>query len=441
MSLDILLKKLLILQKSKVANNSMILIFSKIIQTVLSFFVSIISAKFLGPSNYGVVSYAGSIITFVTPIAALGLNSILTYECVHNPNDEGKIFGTSLFLQVVSGFLCVLGLAVVAFFLEKDDAVVRIVIILYSLELIFKSVAVIESWFQVHYKAKYVAISTLIAYVSVSAYKIVLLFLQAQVQFFALSMCVDYIVLGALYLIFYFKNGGKKLSFSKAWAKKLVLIGKSFIIAGIMVAAYTQIDRIMLRKMLGEETVGYYTVASSLTSILGFVLASIITASNPIILEHQKVDEQKYKNALIGRFSLIFYFSIALTILYTIFASLIVNILYGVEYQAAIPVVRALTWCPLFTYWGVAKGIWFISQRKQKYIKWLSLVGVLTNIVLNLVLITWFGVVGAAIASVLSEMAVNFITGLFIPEIRECSIMMLKSMNPRMLKNVKLLLE
>ena len=429
------------LMRSKVASNSLILMISRVIQMILSLVVSVISAKFLGPANFGIVSYAGSIITFLTPIAGLGINSILAYECIQKPEEEGTIMGTALLLQLFSGFLCIFAAAAFALVFERNDPLVVTVIVLYSLELLFKGVGALEYWFQVHYCAKYVAVSTLVAYISVSAYKIILLAMQARVELFALSMCVDYLVLGMCYFSCYMKAGGPKFRISSARAKQLVQVGKSFILSGLMAAAYTQMDRIMLKAMLGEATVGYYTVAMSLISLLGFVFASIISASNPIILEHQKVDEGKYEHALVGRFSLIFYSSVVLAIGFTICSSFIVDLLYGEAYRQSASIVCVLTWTPLFTYWGVAKGVWFVSQRKQKYIKWLSLIGAITNVILNYVLIHQFGVIGAALATLVSEMAVNFLAGFFFSQIRKCSMMMLQAMNPKSLKYAKLLLE
>lgn len=441
MNMKSVLGKLGRLKRSKVASNSLILMISKVIQMLLSLVVSVISARFLGPANFGMVSYAGSIITFLTPIAGLGINSILAYECIQKPEEEGTIMGTAMLLQLLSGLLCIFAAIAFALVFERNDPLVVTVIVLYSLELLFKGVAALEYWFQVHYYAKYIAISALITYISVSAYKIILLAMRARVELFALSMCVDYLALGVCYFSCYRKADGPKFQISSARAKQLVQVGKSFILSGLMVAFYTQMDRVMLKTMLGEATVGCYTVAMSLISLLGFILASIIAASNPIILEHQKVDEEKYEHALIGRFSLICYFSIVLAIGFTIGSSFVVDMLYGEAYRQSASIVCVLTWTPLFTYWGVAKGIWFVSQRKQKYVKWLSLIGAITNAILNYVLIHQFGVIGAALATLVSEMTVNFIAGFFFPQIRRCSMMMLQAINPKSLKYVKLLLE
>ena len=53
------------LLRNKVANNARWLIGSKIIQAILGLVISMISARYLGPSNYGIINYAASIATLL----------------------------------------------------------------------------------------------------------------------------------------------------------------------------------------------------------------------------------------------------------------------------------------------------------------------------------------------------------------------------------------
>lgn len=45
------------LLKSKVAKNASWLIAGRVVQMVLSFFVGLLTARYLGPGNYGLISY------------------------------------------------------------------------------------------------------------------------------------------------------------------------------------------------------------------------------------------------------------------------------------------------------------------------------------------------------------------------------------------------
>ena len=95
--------------KNRVINNASWIIGCKIMQSILSFLIGIFTARYLGPSNYGLISYAASVVAFFSPIMQLGFSATLVQEFISQPEKEGSILGTSLVLNIVSAFCCVLG--------------------------------------------------------------------------------------------------------------------------------------------------------------------------------------------------------------------------------------------------------------------------------------------------------------------------------------------
>ena len=268
-----------------------------------------------------------------------------------------------------------------------------------------------------------------------------LLVKQADVIWFALAQTIDFIVLGIVFYICYKRKKGPKLGISKSLCVSLWKRGRSFIIASIMVVIYMQTDKIMLKGMISENEVAYYTVAASIISMWTFVLSSVISASMPMIIEHSKVGKKEFEDALTGLFSMVAYACIIVGLLFYVFAKPIILLLYDTAYIDAIPTVRVLAWGTMFSYWGVARNIWFVVENKQSYAKWLSMIGAVANVVMNYVLIKMMGLIGAAIATVITEIIVNFVAGLFFKEVRKPSILMAKSLSPSSLKKIKLLFQ
>ena len=75
--------------KNKVVKNASWIIGCRIVQSVFALIVSMLTARYLGPSNFGLINYAASIVAFFLPIAQLGINNILVHEFVNNPEEEG----------------------------------------------------------------------------------------------------------------------------------------------------------------------------------------------------------------------------------------------------------------------------------------------------------------------------------------------------------------
>lgn len=103
-----------------------------------------LSARYLVPSNYGLLNYASSIIAFVVPLAQLGLRNIMVEEIVSNPEREGKTLGTSLVMSVTASLFCILGCMAFVTTVNADEIDTIIVCALYGVSLIFQMTEMIQ---------------------------------------------------------------------------------------------------------------------------------------------------------------------------------------------------------------------------------------------------------------------------------------------------------
>ena len=216
------------MKTKQVINNAKWIIVCKIAQSILQLLIGMISARYLGPSNYGIISYAGSIVAFALPLMKLGFGSILVYELIENPDKEGEIMGTSLVSNVLSSFLCIAGVSAFAAVANFGEIETIIVCILYSISVFFAALEMIQYWFQYKLLSKYSSIIMLVSYLVVSAYKIFLLANQKSIYWFALSHSVEYGVISIALIVFYFKKGGRRLSFSFSRFAKMINKSKHY---------------------------------------------------------------------------------------------------------------------------------------------------------------------------------------------------------------------
>ena len=240
--------------KNKVVKNAAWIIACKIVQSVFSIVVTMLTARFLGPSGYGIINYAASIVAFVAPIMMLGLNSTLVQEFVQEPDKEGESLGTALLMSFSSSFLCILGVIAFTLIANPGEKTTTLVCGLYSLLLIFQALELTQYWFQAKLKSKYTSIVMLIAYVIVSVYKIVLLVTGSSIYFFAISQALDFMIIAFALLIIYKKIGGPKLSFSRACAKRMLERSKHYILSNLMINLVVHTDKVMLKLMLSDES-------------------------------------------------------------------------------------------------------------------------------------------------------------------------------------------
>lgn len=417
----------------RLLNNSQLknagwLIGGRVAQMAISFIVSILTARYLGPSNYGLINYAAAYIAFFTAFCTLGINSILVKEFVDRPEDSGKTIGTTLVLRAVSSLLSAFTIIIIVCFVDAGEPTTIAVVALCSIGVVFHIFDTFNFWFQAQLKSKITAIVTFCAYIITAIYRVILLVMGKSVIWFAFAGSVDYICIALFLFIAYKKHGGKKLKFS--WEYSKALLGRSyhFILSGLMVAVYGYTDKIMLKHMLGESEVGLYAIATTLCTMWCFVLSAIIDSMYPAIMEaYNKKDEALFERKNRQLYAIVFYVSVFVSVMFQIFAPLIIKILYGEAYMGSVNPLRIITWYTAFSYLGVARNAWVVCKDCQKYLKYIYFLAAISNIGLNFILIPVWGASGAAVASLLAQVLTSIVLPLFIKPLRQNSILMLEA--------------
>lgn len=420
--------------KNKIVQNASWIIIGKIGQSLLGLIVTMLTARFLGPSNYGIISYAASIVAFVAPIMTLGFSNILVQEFTNHPDDEGKIVGTSIILSLISAFACMIGVTTYTLIADAGEFTTNIVVALYSLILIFQALDLIQYWFQAKLLSKYTAIVSLVSYGGASIYKIILLATGAEVYLFALSNSLDYCIMVVLLFITYKKLGGTKISFSKSIGKRMFSNSKHYIVSNLMITIFAQTDKIMLKAIVNDTAVGYYSAAVTCAGVSSFVFSAIIDSFRPSIFQHKKANDQEgYEKNIQRLYCVVIYAALIQSAIMTILSNYIILILYGNNYLPAVPALKVIVWYTTFSYMGAIRNIWILGENKQKYLWILNLCGALMNIILNALLIPSYGILGAALASLVTQIFTNVIMNVIVWPLRHNNYLIIKGLNPKLL--------
>lgn len=404
-----IIQKLKGLKKRKVAKNAMWMIAERIIQMIISLFVGVISARYLGPENYGTLNYGLALVTLFSSIAKLGLESIIVKEYINNRDKNGLLLGSAFTLRMISGVLSIITIMLYVSITSPNDKVILITTLLQSLILIFEVFDLIDFWFQSQLKSKYVAIAKTIAYIVMSAYKIILLVLGKSVEWFAFATSLEYIVILIILLIMYFKNGGQKFKVSLRIGINLLKQSYHFIVSGLLVTIYTQMDKIMIAHYIDQTQVGLYSAATAISTMWGFIPNAIINSMRPTIYEAKEKSEQIYIKRLKQLYTIVFWCGVFFALGITIFSKFIVGILYGQDYIGATIPLIILSWSTVFAYLGSARGVWVVCENKNKYTKKYVFWGAVVNLVFNAILIPTIGINGAAIATLIAQIIVAMV--------------------------------
>ena len=405
-------------EKKATIRNAGWLMGGKIMHMVLSFLISILTARYLGPGNYGLINYAAAYVTFFTAFCTLGINSVIVKNFIDHPDEEGETIGTTLILRLISSIFSICAILGIVSIVDANQPVTLTVVALYCISLVFQIFDTFNYWFLSKLRSKYYAIATMISYAVATAYRCILLVNDKSVEWFAVVNSIDYCIVAILLYTFYKRECGPKLSFSWRKTGELLSVSRSYILSSLMVAVYGATDKLMLKHMLDENAVGFYSLAVSISTMWVFVLSSIIDSLKPTIMRYHNEDTFLYEKTNRALYAIVFYVSLAASVCISIIAPWFIEIAYGKEYLRSVETLRLVIWYVAFAYLGVARNIWVVCERKQKYLKYLYGASAVMNVVLNYLMIPRWGIEGAAFATVATQMSTIFIFPLFIREFR-----------------------
>jgi len=377
----------------------------KILRMTVGLFVGIWVARYLGPEQFGLLSYAQSFVGLFTAFATLGLDGIVIRELVKDESRVNELLGTAFWLKVVGAFL-VLGFLAIAVNFTSNDTATNYLIFIIASATIFQSFNVIDMYFQAKVMSKYVVYANVISLFLSTLVKIALILNEAPLMAFAWVVLFDSFVLAMGFIYFYIKNNSeliiKNLTFKRETAASLLRDSWPLILSGIVISIYMKIDQVMIKEMLGSEAVGQYAAAVRLSEAWYFIPIVITSSLFPAIINAKKVSEELYYARLQKLYDLMVWMAIAIALPMTFLSDWVVELLYGGQYNEAGGVLMIHIWAGVFVFLLVSSGRWFIIENLTRLALLRNLIGAIINIILNYFFIKLFGIVGAAYSTLIS---------------------------------------
>ena len=405
------------------------LFFEKILRMVVTLFVGVYVARYLGPSNYGLLNYAISFVFLFSAIATLGLDNIVVRDLVKDKAERDELLGTTLLLKII-GAVLLLGIVSVAVRFTTNDNFTNLLVLIIALGAIFQSFKTIDFYFQSKVLSKYVVHAQIVSVILSSIIKLLLIYFKMGLIYFAAVMVVESVVLAVGLIAMYTKqkldifNWRPKFSL----AKRLLKDSWPLILSGVAISIYMRIDQVMIKEMMTLGAVGNYAVAVKLSEIWYFIPMAITSSLFPAIINAKKISEKLYYGRLQKLYDLMTWLAIGIALSTTFLANDIIRLLFGIQYQNAASVLKIYIWAGLFTFSGVARGNWIFNENLQRYTFYYLSIGAVINVLLNVHLIPKFGIKGAAYATLFSYMVASYVGAALFKKTRLAFVMQTKSL-------------
>jgi len=164
----------------------------------------------------------------------------------------------------------------------------------------------------------------------------------------------------------------------------------------------------MIKNILDSNELGFYAAAVKLSEAWYFIPVALTNSLYPAIVNAKKVGEEFYNNRLQKLYDILAWMAIAIAIPVSIFSREIINIIFGKEFHSAAPVLTIYIWAGVAVFLGVASSQYLITENFTKLSLYRNLFGVVINVGLNFILIPAYGIIGAALATLISYSLATF---------------------------------
>lgn len=379
------------------------------ILTMSSFIFPLITfpyvSRVLMPAGMGKVNFATSVINYFSMIAQLGIPTYGIRACAIVRDDREKLTRTAhelLIINIVMSIISYLGLFLALAFVPRLQSEHTLYIIV-SFTIILTTIGM-EWLYKALEQYTYITVRSLI-FKAISVVAMLLLIHSKD----------DYLLYGAITIfaasasnILNFINihryiGLKPVgNYNIKRHLKPVLV---FFSMSVATTIYTNLDTVMLGFMKNDAEVGYYTAAVKIKGILVSIVTSLGTVLLPRASYYIEQGEIKRFNYLSKKaFNFVCLLATPLVIYFIIFAKQGILLLSGNAYGPAILPMQLIMFTVLFIGISNITGIQILVPLGYERIVLLSeIVGAISDLVINYLLIPWLASSGAAIGTLVAE--------------------------------------
>ena len=387
------------------------LLLERLLKSLIGITIGVLVARTLGPEKYGVYAYALTLIILLQSVAALGLDAITVRNLTRSrgsASEPDQIMGTVFLLKATSGLIC-WAIAILILGATPNQSTDSFsVVAIAGFSLLLQASETFDAWFQSRGELRPLAIARISALLLGTAVKAALIFLCKEPQpamFAAVFSFEALLTLGSLVYLYVRNSAISQWKFDHAMAGAMLLESWPIVFSGIAVAIYMRADQVFIKHYLGESDVGLYAAVLMISGAFSFLPMLLNSAVAPYFTKLHKEDPPRYMHSLGKLFRIYFIMGLVISVTISASADWLVQTLFGSSFQRASDSLRIHAFTNIFIFLSVAQVVWMINEGKTRISLWKAVCGAATSTGLNILLIPWLGLAGAAWAALAAHAA------------------------------------
>lgn len=387
----------------KVLSNFIALSFGEASSKILGFLTTVYLARRLGTDSFGEYAFVLAIYSYFALLANPGFETVGTREVAKGKYSVEILFGSIFVLRILFSIISFVLLLICALLFHFENAI-RVLLITQGLNLLLTPL-LIQFIFRGLTEMKYVSLARILQ--SGIFLTFVVFFVREKDALFYLPILflVSTVVsLGPLFVLYRRRFGSFSLSTSDETRRCILRVSTMVGVSSFMILIYYNLDSVMLGFLRSSHEVGLYTAAYKVVLLLIAVPGIILDSFFPFLSKNR--NEEGYEKMLQKYFNVMFVVGVPVGFIGYFVSDWVIQMLFDNSFQPAAMPLRILFFNVSFVFINMAYANPLLAWGEEKAYLKVVMSGAITNLISNVLLIPPYGMVGAAISTLASEVVV-----------------------------------
>ena len=394
-------------QVQTIFKNMSWLFISQIVASICAFIWTVLMARYLGVTKYGIFGFATSLTSILMVTTDLGLNTHIVRHIATDYDSAPKYLGNAIPLKCIFGVGTMI-LTLIILILMKTDELTYTVTLLFTIEMVLKTLTyLLNGSFQAFEEGKYQGIENTLLHVILLIFILITIFCDFDI----IGIAISYILANAIAFIYAYYALEKHVTKPKfeldfPFCKEITRLSLPFAIISLLYVIYYSIDIVMLTNMVGPYASGIYNATYKLISVLTLFYSVYTAVIFPVMSKFFNDDEAMLLISFEKSIKYLMLAIIPIAVATVFYSNDIIHVIYGHKYDAASSVLCILIWTVCLLFISGATTTLLNASHKEVAVTKIYAIAAIFNIVLNFFMIPLLSYNGAAITTVLSDLLI-----------------------------------
>lgn len=398
-----------------IAKNTSFLLLADIIGKILSFFLVIAIARYLGDIGLGKYSFIFAFIGLFSIFSDFGTKTFMVREIARNEGKTKIYFDNILTLKLIFALATLISPLIMIHFIDKNPEVITGVYVIAVATFFLVFTELFNSLLQAYERMEYVSLIIVLERVITASLGIIILTIGFKLIALLFVFLFSYIIVFATaFSIISKKITRIRFRFDFDLWKDIFRNSLPFWFTALFVTIYFRIGSVMLSVMKGYQAVGWYSASYRMLDALYFIPNAVIMAVFPAMSKFHIKDKASLSKLYKKSFYYLLSAGLAIAIGTTLLADRIILFIYKEQFTNSITALQILIWAEMMIFISSLSGYLLNSIDKQKLFTYTTAFCALVNITLNYTLISKYSYIGAATAALITEILVFILLFYFV---------------------------